>query len=323
MLSVNDFKEKHVVLCFAREGQKMSFRNDNLLVLSNQGEVLLQVTCYKIFSVWIIGNSAVTSVLLEKSRKFGFSVVLLSYTLKVYGVWQSGAEGNYLLREKQYAYNGNALAKLLVGNKIANQIALLKNLPAQTPGLQRSLQSLQQYQQGLAGQPLEHAQILGMEGIAARVFFEAWYGHTGWAGRKPRTKVCPINTTLDIGYTYLFNFMESLLTLYGFDVYRGVYHRAFYQRKSLVCDLVEPFRCIIDRKVRAAHNLKQLQASHFQQIQGRYLLLPEHNKTYTRWLLESILERKTELFQYVQHYYRCFMRCRSVESYPQFLIEKS
>jgi CRISPR-associated protein Cas1 len=125
-----------------------------------------------------------------------------------------------------------------------------------------------------------------------------------------------------MGYTYLFNFMESLLTLYGFDVYRGVYHRAFYQRKSLVCDLVEPFRCIIDRKVRAAYNLKQLQADHFQQIQGRYLLLPEHNKTYTRWLLESILERKTELFQYVQDYYRCFMRSRPAESYPQFFIEK-
>ena len=55
---------------------------------------------------------------------------------------------------------------------------------------------------------------------------------------------------MDIGYTYLFNFIDALLRLYGFDTYLGFYHKEFYQRKSLVCDVVEPFRCIIDKNTK-------------------------------------------------------------------------
>ena len=91
--------------------------------------------------------------------------------------------------------------------------------------------------------------ILGFEGIASRVYFRHMFDMIEWKGRKPKAKQDIPNLLLDIGYTHLFHFVDALLNLYGFDTYQGVYHQVFYQRKSLVCDLVEPFSPLVDQHV--------------------------------------------------------------------------
>ncbi len=320
MLSLPDFREKNIVVCFATEGQKISFRNDNLLIKDKEDETVLQATCHKIFSVWLVGGITITSGILERSRKFGFSIYLLSYGHKLYGVWGSATEGNFLLRQKQYEYEDLGIARHLVRNKIANQAVLLKTIRGKSTDLKEAIASLTEYElQSATATDLQT--LLGLEGVAARLYFNHWFGEIGWKGRKPRAKIDIINTTLDIGYTYLFNIMECMLNLYGFDLYRGVYHRCFYQRKSLVCDLVEPFRCIIDRQVKRAYGLKQLQADDFRESKGQFFLKTEKNKDYTRWLIQSILEHKEDIFSYVQEYYRCFMRGKPMEEYPVFRVE--
>jgi CRISPR-associated protein Cas1 len=163
--------------------------------------------------------------------------------------------------------------------------------------------------------------ILGIEGTASKIFFNFWFKGIPWYGRKPRAKTDFLNTTLDIGYTFLFSYIEALLNLYGFDIYQGVYHRNFYQRKSLVCDIIEPFRCIIDKAVRNALGLRQLKADDFVVRQDKWYLKNEKNKEYARWLMESILEHKEEIFLYVQKYYRCFMRQKAISEYPVFKIK--
>jgi len=143
-----------------------------------------------------------------------------------------------------------------------------------------------------------------------------------WKGRRPRVKHDTTNTLLDIGYTLLFNMVESLLNLYGFDLYKGVYHQEFYQRKSLVCDLVEPFRPIIDYRIRKAHALRQIREEDFHQIQGQYRLFGENSKPYIAFLLTELLEHKVEIFAYIQSYYRAFMQQKPIDSYPVFQFEK-
>ena len=127
---------------------------------------------------------------------------------------------------------------------------------------------------------------------------------------------------MDIGYTFLFNIVDAMLNLYGFDVFRGVYHRSFYQRKSLVCDLVEPFRCIIDNKIRKSYNLGQIKKDDFLNIKGQYILRIDKNKEYTGWLLKELVKYKEDIFLYVQKYYRCFMRGKDISEYPEFLIKE-
>lgn len=319
MLSLPDFRKRQVVLCFAGEGQKLSFRNDNLLVTDFKDNIILQATCHRIFAVWLIGGATLTTGILERSKKFGFSINMLSYYFRPYGIWGSATEGNTILRRKQYEYNGIDIARLLVENKISNQMGLLKTIREKENELKIAIQKMSDYaKQALSANDLQV--LLGIEGSSTRLFFGLWYADMGWQFRRPRTKCDIINTTLDIGYTFLFNFIECMLNLYGFDLYQGVYHRQFYQRKSLVCDIVEPFRCIIDKQVKRAYNLKQLQPKDFWEDRGQFFLKKEKQKEYAKWILPALLEHKEAIFMYVQTYYRCFIRTKTIEEYPKFNI---
>lgn len=321
MLSLPDFREKSIVICFASEGQKVSFKNDNLIIRDKEENIVLQSTCHKIFSLWIVGHTSITSGILERSKKFAFSIYLLSYSHRPYGLWGSATEGNFLLRKKQYDYSGLNIASHLVHNKIMNQTALLKSIRNKPQDTADAIQKMTEYAQQTRTET-DLQTLLGMEGVSSRLYFSHWFDDMEWNGRKPRTKIDIINTTLDIGYTYLFNIVECMLNLYGFDLYQGVYHRCFYQRKSLVCDIVEPFRCIIDKQIKRAYGLKQMQKDDFREDKGQYFLKTEKNKDYTRWLVQSILDHKEDIFSYVQEYYRCFIRGKPIEQYPVFKIKE-
>jgi CRISPR-associated protein Cas1 len=319
MLSLPDFRKKQIVLCFAGEGQKLSFKNDNMIITDFQENIILQATCHRIFAVWLIGGATLTTGILERSKKFGFSINMLSYYFRPYGVWSGVTEGNTVLRKKQYEYTGFGIARRLVNNKIINQIGLLKGMREKESELKEAITKLNQYaEQALKVDDLQS--LLGIEGSATRLFFGWWYADMGWQFRRPRTKCDIINTTLDIGYTFLFNMIECMLNLYGFDLYQGVYHRQFYQRKSLVCDIVEPFRCIIDKQVKRAYSLKQLQEKDFREDRGQFFLKNDKQKEYSKWILPALLEHKEAIFTYVQSYYRCFIRDKPIEEYPMFNI---
>jgi CRISPR-associated protein Cas1 len=223
------------------------------------------------------------------------------------------------LRKKQYSYDGLEIARLLVLNKISQQINTLKKIRDKNKSLDTSLEKLITYKQKL----ISHDQfdlndILGIEGIASKTYFSEMFNVIDWKGRKPRVKHDMVNFLLDLGYTLLFNFIESLLNLYGFDVYKGVYHQEFYQRKSLVCDLVEPFRTLIDYRIRKAFTLGQVKEDDFYITHGQYTLKNNKSPEYSQWLLQELLDNKDEIFLFIQSYYRSFIRSKSFEEYPVF-----
>lgn len=321
MLSFPDFKEKNIIIVFSHEGEKVSIRNDNLLVTDCNEKVILQTTCYRMLALWIVGGCTLTSGLMQRSKKFAFPIYLLSYNFRCIGYWNSGVEGNFLLRQKQYSYISLEIAKRLVENKLFNQIELLKSIREKTEDCKNTINTIRQYSVQLCDAP-DLQTILGIEGVATRIYFKEWFNDMEWQGRKPRAKRDILNVLLDIGYTFLFYFVENMLNLYGFDVYRGVYHRLFYQRKSLVCDIVEPFRCIVDKQVKKAWNLGQIKTDDFQYKNGQYILKYKESKKYTRWLLVAILENKADIFIYCQSFYRSFMQEKSIENYPFYNISE-
>lgn len=136
--------------------------------------------------------------------------------------------------------------------------------------------------------------------------------------RRPRTKCDALNATLDIGYTMLFNYIECFVRMFGFDLYVGVYHRMWFKRKSLVCDLMEPFRPIIDKAVRTAWNRKQFMERDFIVQKGEYRLKLDRNGDYCRVFFDALIPYKTSAFKYIQSYYRCFMGRKTESQYPSF-----
>lgn len=84
MLTEPDFVEKKIVIAMPQKGEKISFKNDNIIITDIEGKIKFQLTCYKLFAIFIIGGFTMTTGIIERSKKFGFSIVLFTTTFKVY-----------------------------------------------------------------------------------------------------------------------------------------------------------------------------------------------------------------------------------------------
>lgn len=276
----------------------------------------------KILALFVIGPISITTPLIDKCKQFGIALVVMKSNLRPTFVWANHAEANYLLRKRQFNYPKESIdiAKHLVLNKLTNQkgnlIRTRKRDDVTTKAISHcdaALNSIDDI--------CEYEKLLGLEGNVSKEYFAAYFQTLDWKGRHPRIKCDIVNLTLDIGYTILFNYMESFLRMFGFDIYVGVYHRLWFKRKSLVCDLIEPFRCIIDHTILLAFHRGQFKTSDFVKTKHIYKLRHDRYMDYYRIFYGALIEHKTDFFQFVQKYYRCFMGCKSVFTYPTFIYK--
>lgn len=273
----------------------------------------------KLLALFVIGHITVTTPIIDKCKRFGVALVVMKPNLRPVFYWASSAEANYLLRKRQFEYNPDdiVIGKILVHNKVLNQKSTLMKTRKKD---EATIGAINQCEAALNTIPdiEEYNQLMGIEGTIAKSFFAAYFSQYNWNGRHPRMKSDMMNVTLDIGYTILFNFIESFIRMFGFDLYVGVYHRLWFKRKSLVCDLMEPFRCIIDHATLISFNRKQFSEKDFTLIKQEYRLKYEKCADYYKVFYDALIEYKMEIFRYIQQYYRCFMGCKSVKQYPIF-----
>lgn len=320
-MSTRDFEYKQIAFVFTDEGEKISFKNDNLVVTDSEGKIKHQSTCYRLFLLFICGDYCLTTGLLDRSKKFGFSIVFMTPNLRVTTMLPAKAEGNVMLRKKQYDYDKTEIAAHVISNKIHNQCALVKKRRNKSDEEKAVIKKLEQFEKNVLKVGLSGQEIMGIEGICAKLYFKTLFSDYSWKSRQPRTKCDITNTLMDIGYTILFNIINALLEMYGFDVYVGILHTQFFHRKSLVCDLEEPFRPIIDAAILRALNLGQVSEKDFWKNQNQFILPWKNSKKYVGIILEAIMEYKNEIFIYLQSYYRAFMRDKNADEFPLFFME--
>lgn len=321
-MSRPDFMSKQVLLIESDKSKKLKFRNSNLILIDENNKTLLQHSCYKIFVVYVLGEFSITSYLIKNAKKYAFPIIFLNFNLKPYFEVTSDNKGNFLLRKKQYVSNKDLeIAKYIINNKIQNQLSLMKSLRYKTVQEKNNIEIVNNI---LSKTDIckDSKELLGLEGNASKIYYSTYFKNLNFKGRRPRAKEDIFNLMFDIGYFYLFNFIEANLELYGFDTFYGFYHKLFYQRKSLVCDIIEPFRCIIDKKIKNAFNLKQIDENDFYQKNMQYYIKKEFSKKYSQLFIKEILSHKEEIFLYVQTYYRCIMKDKEVKEFPNFNIEK-
>ena len=322
MLSVQDFSKKQILFLFSNKGERLAYKNDNIIILDENKKIKHQSTCYRLFAVFVFGNTTITIGLIQRARKFGFSIVLFSTSFRVYQVISSIGEANSLLKQKQYKEMSNNLlfAQKLIQNKISNQRTLLNKQRYKSDYCKSSIEKLDYYKSKLESTGNIH-EIMGYEGLASKLYFQAHFNNILWQGRKPRIKNDMVNSLLDIGYTILFNYIEALLTMFGFDCYKGFLHTQFYMRKSLVCDLVETFRPLIDEQVKKGINLNQFNEKDFEIINNKWCLKWKESPKYISVLVQPILQNKEEIFLYIRSFYRVVMKNTLEKDFPIFLME--
>lgn len=320
MFTTKDIRYRSIFVIDCISEKQLRVSNGELLledVLNKK--TLTKLPFPKILALIVIGHISITTPLIDKCRKNNVALVVVTPSLRPVFFWSLSAEANFLLRKHQYEFSKDniSIAKHLVYNKIINQYENLKNSRYKDPKTKEAMSLCLTLSETIK-EVRDYSVLMGIEGQASKAYFSAYFQSMEWKGRQPRIKADYINASLDIGYTLLFNFIEIYIRMFGFDPYIGVYHRLWFKRKSLICDLVEPFRCIIDKTLRKAINRNQIKESDFDVVKGMYRLKREKNRDYCHLFYTELVSQKMDIFKFVQSYYRCFMQGKASTSYPLF-----
>lgn len=125
----------------------------------------------------------------------------------------------------------------IVSEKIRKQAAFL-----QERGCEREADLLASY----IGQ-VELMDMSNREGHAAKVYFNALFGM-----EFTRSAAIPINAALNYGYSLLLSAFSREISALGYVTQLGIFHNNMFNHFNLSCDLMEPFRVLVDRAVCAA-----------------------------------------------------------------------
>lgn len=303
MLTRPELDSKQLLVIAVEPGRESRLRVKNKnIVYEKDGELVNQCSLSRVLHLMIIGDISITTNLIRDLNDHGISVCLLKNNLAPYANFGFETQANFLLRGQQYrltAQQNLQIAKYIVADKIHNQATLLRRISADDAQLIKYMQD--------AINATDAKVLLGIEGSASKQFFGDYYEQYGWVRRSPRTKEDILNFMLDIGYTVLFNFVDAVCRHFGLDTYKGVYHTQFFARKSLVCDLMEPFRCLIDNRTRTALSLKIITPDIFQQ--GKYGIYTDwlSSSKITRLYAEEVMDNRLQIFNYIQSFYKYIM----------------
>jgi CRISPR-associated protein Cas1 len=160
-----------------------------------------------------------------------------------------------------------------VRSKLRAQVRLVRQALAARPDCHKvlcdTLASLQASLDALANpeHPAEPQRIRGLEGAAARAYFQGLAAlfppGLGFAGRNRRPPRDPVNACLSLAYTLLHFDAVRAAHIAGLDPLLGFYHRPAFGRESLASDLIEPLRPQADAWVWQLFRQRKLRAEHF------------------------------------------------------------
>lgn len=260
-------------LYLTEQGATLRKIGERLIVEKDQQE-LLEVECFKVDSVFALGNIQVTTPALTALLKHGIELAFLSLNGRLKGQLTPPKAKNVLLRVAQYEkYQDEPfvldLARQFVYGKLHNSAALLTRQHRNYP--ERGFDAHRQ-EIGRLLRRIEQASTLdslrGLEGSAARAYFQgfalACRTEISFPGRRRRPPTDPINALLSFGYTLINAELSSLLDAMGYDPYIGFFHQVDYGRPSLALDLLEEFRVpAVDRLALNLVNRRTLKEGDF------------------------------------------------------------
>lgn len=168
----------------------------------------------------------------------------------------------------------------LVRAKTRRQHRLLDTMLMHRPDLRKSLldaiASLVRIAESLGAHDLAAESIRGLEGSAARAYFQGLAAvmppALGFAGRNRRPPRDPVNACLSLAYTLLHFEAVRAAHAAGLDPLLGFYHRPAFGRESLASDLIEPLRPRADEWVWQLFRSRTLREEHFARDKGACLL---------------------------------------------------
>jgi len=124
--------------------------------------------------------------------------------------------------------------------------------------------------------PLAADALRGLEGTAGRIYFEALSlvqpEQFPFHGRSRQPAKDEFNCILNYCYGVLYGLVERACMLAGLEPYLGFFHTDNYNKKSLVFDLIEPYRIWAEETTVYLFSQRQVKKEMFDKIQNGIIL---------------------------------------------------
>jgi CRISPR-associated protein Cas1 len=286
------------------------------LTVSKRGEELASVRLIDVLHVCAYGNVQVTAQALRTLFDRDADVFHFSYGGWLLGLSTGLPSKNVMLRMRQLGAAARGELdhpRRMIAGKIRNCRVLLRRNGGEA--VARTVGQLAELAGG-AEQAESAAELLGTEGVAARLYFDVLPrllpragelpgpAFTGLRNRRPPTDA--VNCLLSFCYGLLTKELLAACLAVGFDPYVGLYHRPRFGRPALVLDLAEEFRPLLaDSVVLGLVNNRELGTSDFLVRAGAVTLTSEGRKTVIRaWERRMATHLRHPLFGYSVSYRR-------------------
>jgi CRISPR-associated protein Cas1 len=272
-------------------------RKDEVLQVRDRKQLLQEVRIGEISQVNAFGAVTVTGPALQALCWAEKPVAHFSHGGWFAGITQGLGLRNVFLRIEQFRRAADEpfclqLARDIVASKIRNQRTLLQRNHVEPP------RAVLDRLKGLGERAAEAASLealLGIEGAAARAYFEHFAGMVkleedaaaferfDFQSRNRRPPRDPINALLSFGYSLLAKDCTLVCHAVGFDPFVGFYHQPRFGRPALALDMMEGFRPLVaDSAVLSAINTRMIGTADFVRAGGAVALTSRGRKGFLR-----------------------------------------
>src|SRR6266542_1496108 len=254
-------------------------KSNEILEIKEKGKLLQEARIHEISQVNVFGAVTVTGPALQALCWAEKPVAHFTS-----GGWFAGMTSglglkNVFLRIAQVRRADDdafalRVAREIVATKVRNQRTLLQRNHVEPSRFALArLKQLAQSAEDVGSQ----SSLLGIEGTAARLYFEQFAGMLKpeegdelpalhFDGRNRRPPRDPVNALLSFAYSLLAKDLTIVCHVVGFDPFVGFYHQPRFGRPALALDLMEGFRPLIaDSAVITAINTRMITPKDFLQ----------------------------------------------------------
>lgn len=224
----------------------------------------LELSPLKLESIVISNQAMISTPAISLALEHNIDLVFLDkYGFPMGRVWFSKMGSTAMIRRRQLeAAEDETGVKLVIGmiqQKLNNQIAFLKKLKYARPEKKQLFEapihtiegSLESLDCDLTNLEDSRSLIMGLEGAAGRAYFSCisrlMPEKYRFKGRSKRPALNPFNAVLNYCYGVLYSRVEKACIIAGLDPFVGFMHTDNYNKKSMVFDLIEPFRVFADQ----------------------------------------------------------------------------
>lgn len=264
-------------------GASLRKQGDRFLIQA--GEKQFAVSAHKVQSILLATGAHLSTDAIELANTHNIDLVFLNkYGDPIARVWQTKMGSTAAIRRRQLEVadgaEGLAFVREWVLVKVRHQLAFLEELRHRRPEAEAlfdspvaTLQNCVTRLGELAGDlDQQRGTVMGLEGTAGRVYF-ACLGQLvpetyRFDGRSRHPAKDEFNAMLNYSYGVLYSLVEKACILAGLDPFVGFLHTDNYNKKSLVFDLIEPFRILGDRATVLLFTGRRVQKDFFEPVPG-------------------------------------------------------